>query len=218
MTSALEILGGLVPTKVVLGSVDDAADYAQRLGWHVEAVDPADGLRGCFSKALLAGTLRVLVLDKGVRRAGGGNDLRALNELAKLLDHPYDAISLGTCVDPDGSLESWGGCDTFKRAPGFQYVFETNCTCTIGTIYSSAYMQRYMQRPRAPDRAFTLVPELLLRAQNTRPIRRAPAIVYDPYGRVSMRHATTCRDHPLLIALVILIVIYLHFDKLQSTP
>ena len=207
MTSALEILGNLIPTKMVLGTEDDVADYAQRLGWHVEAIDPSAGLHGCFSKALQAGAPRILILNQGVRSAGGGAALRKLKELAKLLDTPFDAISLGTCVDSDESLASWGGCDTFKRAAGYEFVFETNCTCTIGTVYSSAYMMRYMQRAEVPDRAYTIVPELLLRAKDTRPIRRAPTVVYDPYGRVSIPRKDQNRDMFTLVAVVGILVL-----------
>lgn len=211
MTSSLEILGNLIPIKMVLGTEDDVADYSHRLGWRVEAIDPSAGLHGCFSKALQAGAPRILLLSQGVRSAGGGAALRKLKELAKLLDTPFDAISLGTCVDSDNTLASWGGCDTFKRVAGYEFAFETNCTCTIGTVYSSAYMMKYMQRAEAPDRAYTIVPELLLRAKDARPIRRAPTIVYDPYGRVSIPRESTSRNHDLftLVAVVIILVLVL---------
>ena len=208
MTSALEILGDLIPTKMVMGTEDDVADYAQRLGWHVEAIDPSAGLHGCFSKALQAGAHRILILNQGVRSAGGGAALRKLKELVKLLDTPFDAISLGTCVDSDESLASWGRCDTFKRAAGYEFVFETNCTCTIGTVYSSAYMMRYMQRAEVPDRAYTIVPELLLRAKDARPIRRAPTVVYDPYGRVSIPRKDQNHDILTLVAVGLIITFW----------
>lgn len=208
MSSAVQILGELVPAKMVMGTEDDAQAFAKDMGWRVEAIEPSGGLRRCFTTALQAGAPYVLLLDKGARSSGTGLALREIGELAKLLDHPFDAISLGTCVDGSGALASWGACDTFKRAAGFQYVFETNCTCTIGTIYSTAYMQRYVQRAQAPDRAYAFVPELLLRAKDARPIRIIPAIVYDPYGRVTLPRNDACRHHPLLAILALACLIF----------
>lgn len=208
-SSAVQILGDLVPSKMVIGTEDDARAFAKDMGWRVEAIEPSGGLRRCFTTALQAGAPYVLLLDKGVRSSGTGFALKVIGELAKLLDHPFDAISLGTCVDGAGTLASWGACDNFKRAAGFQYAFETNCTCTIGTIYSNSYMQRYIQRAQAPDRAYAFVPELLLRANDTRPIRAIPAIVYDPYGRVTLPRSDACRHHPLLAGLALACLIFL---------
>jgi hypothetical protein len=209
MSSAIQILGELVASKMVIGTEDDARAFAKDMGWRVEAIEPSGGLRRCFTTALQAGAPHVMILEKGVRSSGTGLALQEIAELAKLLDHPFDAISLGTCVDGSEALASWGACDNFKRAAGFQYAFETNCTCNIGTIYSTAYMQRYIQRTQAPDRAYAFVPELLLRAKDTRPIRQMPAIVYDPYGRVILPRDDACRHHPLLAILALACLIFL---------
>lgn len=209
-STANQILGDLVPVKMVIGTDDDAQAFAKDMGWRVESIEPSGGLRRCFSTALQAGAPHILLLDKGARSSGTGFALKVIGEVAKLLDHPFDAISLGTCVDASsGTLASWGSCDTFKRAAGFQYAFETNCTCTIATIYSSAYMQRYIQRAQAPDRAYAFVPELLIRAKDTRPIRAIPAIVYDPYGRVTLPRSDACRHHPLLVSFAVACLIFL---------
>jgi hypothetical protein len=202
--AGLRLLDDLAPWKAVLGSKADAQVLAEAFGWNVAPCPPRGGLAACFKRALHEGAQHALVMQRGIVASGTGHALTAAQEVSKIMKGPYDAISLGPCIDPEEDrnierAEAWGQCSRFARVPTYTYIFETDCTCIGITLYSKAFMQQYVQRPQKPSRIFAVVPELFLDGPNPRVRRRPQEARYDPNGRVVMLRRGTIEHHGSLV-------------------